>query len=113
MRSMKYVLVVLLAASCGLDRNIESKVTIDQGVYGLLMADGIGAANQDVTVYAANASGPYATATSDGQGVYQINLPNGDYTICTSSCATISTPSSATVRYDWTDGPGGGTWDRI
>ncbi len=114
---MKYVLVVMsatiLAAGCGLDRDIESRVTIPQGVYGLLTSGGVGAANQNVTVYAASASGAYATATSDHQGVYQIDLPDGDYTICTSSCISISTPSSATVRYDWTDGPGGGTWDRI
>jgi len=62
-------------------------------------------------VYAATSSGAYATITSDGQGVYQIKLPIGDYTICTSGCITIST-SDSTVRYDWTDGPGGGTWNK-
>lgn len=94
-----------------MDRDIATKVTITQGVYGQLTSDELPVANQAVTVY--SAIGTYATATSDGDGVYQMALPNGDYTICTSACTTISTPSSATVRYDWSAGPGGGTWDKI
>ncbi|MEO8845326.1 MAG: hypothetical protein ABI591_22985 [Kofleriaceae bacterium] len=110
---MKYVVLFAMAlvTGCGTDREID--VTIPQGVYGLLTTDNVGAANQEVSVYAAGSTGAFATATSDRDGVYQINLPNGDYTICTSGCTTITTPNSATVRYDWTDGPGGGTWDKI
>jgi hypothetical protein len=108
---MKYVVALLFVAGCGMDREIT--LTIDQGVYGLLSSGDTAAANQKVTVFAASSTGPYATATSNHEGVYQIDLPNGDYTICTTGCTTISTPSSATVRYDWTDGPGGGTWDKI
>lgn len=108
---VKYLLLTLLVAACGMDRDIATKVTINEGVYGQLTADGLPVAKQEVTVY--SATGTYATATSDHDGVYQIDLPNGDYTICTSACTTISTPSSATVRYDWFDGPGGGTWDKI
>jgi hypothetical protein len=111
MAVMKYVVALLFVASCGMDREIN--LTIDQGVYGLLSSNDIAAANQKVTVFAASSTGPYATATSNRDGVYQIDLPNGDYTICTTGCTTISTPNSATVRYDWTDGPGGGTWDKI
>jgi hypothetical protein len=114
MGSMKYAVALLFALApvgCGMDREID--VTIPQGVYGLLTTDDVGAVNQEVTVYAAGSTGAFATATSDHAGVYQIDLPNGDYTICTSGCTTITTPSSATVRYDWTDGPGGGTWDKI
>jgi hypothetical protein len=108
---VKYVLFSLLVAACGMDRDIATKVTIREGVYGQLTSDGLPVAKQQVTVY--TASGTYAAAMSDGDGVYQVDLPNGDYTICTSACTTITTPSSATVRYDWTDGPGGGTWDKI
>lgn len=108
---MKYVLLSLLVTACAMDRDIATKVTIHEGVYGQLTSDGLPAARQQVTVY--TASGTYASATSDGDGVYQVDLPNGDYTICTSACTTITTPSSATVRYDWADGPGGGTWDKI
>jgi hypothetical protein len=93
-----------------MDRNIEDKVTINQGVYGLLVAADVPAANQNVVVYAAGANGEFATATSDRDGVYQIDLPNGDYTLCTSACTPITTPSSSLVRYDWTNGPGGGHW---
>ncbi len=119
---MKYVLLALLAstaAGCGVDLNIESKVTIQQGVYGLLIAgcDTTGcqdqvASNEHVVVYAAGQSGSYATADSDRDGVYQIDLPAGDYTLCTSSCTAISVPANDRVRYDWTSGPGGGHWDR-
>ena len=34
---MRYLLFALVLGGCGLDRNIEGKVTIDQGVYGLLV----------------------------------------------------------------------------
>jgi hypothetical protein len=112
--SMKYVLLLaLLAGGCALDRDIEDRVTIDQGVYGLLLAADQPAANQTVTVFAAGATTAFATMTSDGAGIYQIDLPNGDYTLCTSACTPITTPSSATVRYDWTNGPGGGSWQKI
>jgi len=92
-----------------MDRNVEP--SIDQGVYGLLSSANLPVPNQMVTIYAAGAPGAFAT--SDPDGFYQIDLPNGDYMLCTVGCITISTPSSATVRYDWTDGPGGGTWDKI
>jgi hypothetical protein len=110
---MKYVLFALLVGGCGVDRNIEDKVTISQGVYGLLLASDQPVVNQEVTVFSAGAQRTFATMTSDGDGVYQIDLPNGDYTLCTSSCVTIETPSAATVRYDWTNGPGGGHWTKI
>ena len=116
---MRYLLFALLVSGCGLDRNIEGKVTIGQGVYGLLVqgCDSSGCQDQPadgehVTVYAASASTAFASADSDGDGVYQIELPGGDYTLCTYACVPISVPGSATVRYDWTSGPGGGTWSR-
>ena len=109
---MKYVLLALLAG-CGVDRNIADKVTIDQGVYGLLLDGDQPAANQNVTVFSAGATAAYATMQSDGDGVYQIDLPDGDYTLCTSACVPIATPASATVRYDWTSGPDGGHWTHI
>ncbi|MBV8761358.1 MAG: hypothetical protein JO257_28935 [Deltaproteobacteria bacterium] len=116
---MRYLLFALLLGGCGLDRNIEGKVTIDQGVYGLLVhgCDSSGcqdqpAGGEHVTVYSASASSAYANADSDSDGVYQINLPAGDYTLCTYSCTPISVPDASIVRYDWTSGPGGGHWQR-
>lgn len=106
---MKYVVALLLFGGCAMDRDVQP--SIDQGVYGLLSSAGLPAANQMVTIYAVGAQG--MSATSDDNGFYQIDLPNGDYMLCTVGCITISTPSLATVRYDWTDGPGGGTWDKI
>ena len=109
---MRYVLLVLIAG-CGLDRNIEGKITIHQGVYGLLVDQDLPVANAHLVVLAAGQRGTYADATSDRDGVYQIELPVADFTLCTSSCTPITVQGSATVRYDWTSGPGGGHWERL
>lgn len=94
-------------------------MTIQQGVYGQLIqgCDTSGCQDQPdggehVVVYAASQSSAFASADSDGDGVYQIELPDGDYTLCTYSCTPISVPAQSTVRYDWTSGPGGGLWER-
>jgi hypothetical protein len=114
-----FVVVALAASACGLDRDIEAKVKIEQGVYGLLIekCDTAGctdqpAANADVEVYAAGKNGSYATTKSDLDGIFQIVLPAGDYTLCTSGCTPIAVPAGR-VRYDWTSGPGGGRWQRM
>jgi hypothetical protein len=100
-------------AGCGVDRNIEDRVTIHEGVYGLLVTNELPIVGTEVMVYAAGDQGVFAKATSDHDGVYQIDLPTGDYTLCTEACTPIATPTSATVRYDWTSGPGGGSWQKI
>ena len=117
---MRYVLFALLVGGCGLDRNIEGKVTIQEGVYGQLVqgCDTSGCLDQPdsdehVVVYAASQSSAYANADSDDDGIYQIELPGGDYTLCTYSCTPISVPEQTLVRYDWTSGPGGGHWDPL
>ena len=110
---MRYLLLGQFAFGCGVDRDIEDRVTIAQGVYGLLTTQDRPAGGDEVTVLSAGTTASFATATSDSNGVYQIDLPDGDYTLCTSSCTPIATPASATVRYDWTDGPGGGQWQKI
>lgn len=115
---MRYWVLALLAVGCGgLDRDIEDDITIDQGVYGLLISgcDTSGcqdqpAAGEQVTVFAAGENRAHSMVTSDGKGIYQIDLEAGDYTLCTSSCTAISVPAFETVRYDWTSGPGGGSW---
>lgn len=115
-----FLVAIVLVSGCGLDRNIESKITIDQGVYGLLVqgCDSSGCqdvpdAGDQVTVYAPGGESAAAQATSNDAGVYQIALAPGDYTLCTSACTPITVPASGRVRYDWTSGPGGGTWDKI
>jgi hypothetical protein len=106
--------LLLLASACGLDRNIDRKVTIHQGVYGLLVdAQDQPALNVAVFVYAAGHVGAPAMTTSDRDGVYQIALPPGDYTLCTMGCTVIAVPASGKVRYDWTGGPAGGHWDKL
>lgn len=117
---MRYALFALVVCGCGLDRNIDGKVTIDQGVYGQLITgcDTSGcqdqpAAGEHVVVYAASQSSTYASADADTDGFYEIALPAGDYTLCTYSCTEITVPDRSTVRYDWTSGPGGGRWERL
>lgn len=116
---MRFVLLTLLAVGCtGVDRNIEDQITIEQGVYGLLISgcDTSGCqdqpdAGEQVMVYVAGENHVHAMVTSDHGGVYQIDLAPGDYTLCTYNCTPITVPAQSTVRYDWTSGPGGGHWD--
>lgn len=115
---MRWCLIALLAVGCGdsIDENIEGQITIEQGVYGLLISgcDTSGcqdqpAAGAEVLVYAAGQD--EQSVTADGNGVYEIRLPAGDYTLCTSSCTPVTVPTGSTVRYDWKSGPGGGEWE--
>ena len=113
---MRCWLIALLAVGCGdaIDENIEGQITIEQGVYGLLISgcDTSGchdqpAAGEEVIVYAAGQD--HQSVTADDGGVYEIRLPAGDYTLCTSVCTPVTVPAG-TVRYDWKSGPGGGAW---
>jgi len=115
-RVMRFGLIALLAVGCGggIDENIEDQITIEQGVYGLLIAgcDTSGcvdqpAAGEAVVVF--TPGGPEMSVTSDGDGVYEIRLPAGDYTLCTYNCTPLTVPNG-TIRYDWKSGPGGGQW---
>lgn len=114
--AMRLVLFALLVgAGCiGFDRDIEDQITIEQGVYGLLISgcDTSGcndqpAAHAQVVVYVPGEDDFKVKA--DGKGVYEIDLPAGDYTLCTYSCTPVTVPTGI-IRYDWTSGPGGGEW---
>ncbi len=114
--AMRLWLIALLAVGCGdsIDEHIEDQITIEQGVYGLLISgcDTSGcqdqpAAGEAVVVFAPGRA--EESVTSDGDGVYEIRLPAGDYTLCTSSCTPLTVPNG-TIRYDWKSGPGGGQW---
>ena len=115
---LRYLLMAALLGACGsLDTHIEDQITIEQGVYGLLISgcDTSGcqdqpAAGEHVTVYAAGSDGKFSEVRSDDNGVYQINLVAGNYTLCTSSCTAITVPTNDKIRVDWTSGPGGGHW---
>jgi hypothetical protein len=121
---MRYLLLVLALAlgvvGCGVDSNVEARVQIDQGVYGLLVTgcDPSGCSNMpdrgmNVIVYTPGDSGATSTVQSDDAGVYQVDLDAGDYTLCTSSCTPITVPDGGRIRYDWTGGPGGGQWQPL
>ena len=118
---MRFLLGILVIGACGsVDHDIEDRITIEQGVYGLLISgcemsgcEDQPAANEEVVVFAAGASGAFSKSRSDDSGVYQINLVSGDYTICVEGCTFISVPSKGKIRVDWTSGPGGGHWSNI
>jgi len=107
---------VVAAGGCGgLDRHIEDQITIEQGIYGLLISgcdtdgcrDGRAGTGDCVVQVAAGAA--FLARWAD-EGVYGIALPPGDYELCTSSCTPVTVPAG-TIRYDWTSGPGGGHWE--
>ena len=116
---MRSWLIALLAVGCGasVDRDIEDEITIDQGVYGLLISgcDTQGcrdqpASGERVIVYAPGQKGEHAHVTSNEDGIYQIDLGAGDYSLCTYSCTSVTVRESDIIRADWTSGPGGGNW---
>jgi hypothetical protein len=116
---LRFVLIAMFVGACGsVDTYIEDQITIEQGVYGLLISgcemDGCQdqpAAHELVVVYSASANGPFAQVKSSTAGVYQMNLLGGDYTLCTTySCTEITVPANDKIRVDWTSGPGGGIW---
>jgi hypothetical protein len=115
---LRYLLMVAVVGACGsVDMDIEDQITIKQGVYGLLISgcDTAGcqdqpAAGEYVVVYAAGANGALLRVTSDNDGVYEMSLDAGDYTLCTSSCTTVTVLANEKIRYDWVSGPGGGHW---
>jgi hypothetical protein len=113
---MKYLVLVGLLSGCGVDRNIDNDITIDHGVYGLLVkgCDTSGCVDQvdsNESVMIIGSGDALATVTSDGDGVYQVSLPADTYQICTYSCTQVTVPDNGTIRADWTSGPGGGNWD--
>ena len=113
-----WLIALLTVVGCAtVDRDIEDQITIQQGVYGLLISgcDTTGckdqpASGERVVVYAPGETGAFARATSDQEGIYQIDLAAGDYTLCTYSCTAVTVPESDVIRADWTSGPGGGAW---
>ena len=116
---LRFLLIAALVAACGgsVDTDIEDRITIEQGVYGLLISgcDTSGcqdrpASGEHVVVYSAGSSSKFSDVTSDDNGVYQINLAAGNYMLCTESCTTITVPANNKIRVDWTSGPGGGHW---
>jgi hypothetical protein len=113
--------VVALAACGGVDTDIENRVTIDQGVYGLLLRGCDGGACRiqlgngiGITVELPPPAGSIHGAsldatTSDDRGVYQFELPAGTYQLCTTACTAIDIPEGR-ARYDWISGDVGGEW---
>jgi hypothetical protein len=115
------VLFVALAACAGVDTDIESRVTIDQGVYGQLLRgcdtgscrvaidSGIGVTAELPPPNGAIHGASLDATTSDDRGFYQFELPAGAYQLCTTTCTPIEIPEG-TVRYDWVSTDRGGEW---
>jgi hypothetical protein len=101
-------LLTALVACGGIDTDIEDHVTIHQGAYGLLLrgdqlGTGLGVTLElppmPNTIHGASLD----ATTSDEYGVYQFDIPAGDYQLCTSSCTLIEVPDGR-VRHDWMSG---------
>ncbi len=116
---------VLAVTACGddasIDRNVEKYVTIQQGIYGQITSlDDVGSDNDPkylpgfgVDVFAVPAgdalADPIASAVSNGRGFYEIDVPAGEYVICSSfrRCVSISV-AQGLLRIDYESGVGPG-----
>lgn len=133
-------LPVLLLVSCGgLDKNVESQVTITQGVYGQLLAgcDTPGCSTSylpsrdvglfDVQVVRNDAGvfpAPLVHVTSRDRGFYEIGVDAGSFFLAIGQPDTARggtswfTSTSVRVpvgvgRVDWVSGPGGGNFTTV
>ena len=115
-------LVLAFAASaCGssdkvVDRNVEKRLTITQGLYGQATAYTAGASEEplvyipgeELIVFPGNQpvtadSVVLASTKSDDHGFFQIQLDAGTYFLCTSfrRCVNPSVRAGECVRYDF------------
>ena len=116
MRFKTIIIVSLFAvavAGCGgsFDRNIESRVTISQGVYGQTVSyDDAAPVSHDyltgnLKVFTAprNDSPAVAETTSDDHGFYEVELAPGDYEICINGnlCHAFTVAAQSRVRLDY------------
>ncbi len=129
---MRILVVATLLAGCAgtndIDRDIEPGITITQGLYGqLTFVSDAGRvppriyADASATAFAAGTMTLDIGTTSDANGVYQLQLASGDYTVCTQGrtpadgianeggCLSI-TLGAGRVRRDWEATIGGGSW---
>ena len=111
---MRHLLfTVLFAVGCTSSDPLGS-VTIHQGVYGLTWTSCDSGTCQDqrisTDVVARPSSGMASSTKSDGDGVFQLELPAGTYMLCTYSCVSISIAAGELLRRDYFAGPGGGVW---
>jgi hypothetical protein len=118
MRTIGLSLLFLSACSTGVDRNVESKVTITTGVYGQTTeVDDVGT-HPSPTYHTMQIelqhpdSAPVASATSGEQGFYELAAEPADYRICTTfgRCLAITVVAGQRLRcdYEFSIGPG---WD--
>ena len=102
--------------SPNIDRDVEKRLTIATGVYGQTTSqDDVGDHpvqynRMDLSVFATDGDTALETVPSDDVGFYEIPLPPGDYSICTSfqRCADFRVQSGQCVRLDYEYGVGPG-----
>lgn len=114
MRPLHILLASSLLAGCGgsVDRNIEGRVTLSQGVYGQTIdyndvAPGsFEYMSEKLRVFAAprGDSAAIAETTSDDRGFYEIQLETGDFEICINAdrtCHAFTIAEQARIRLDY------------
>ena len=128
---MRIGLLLVLGACTSSASDVEDSVTIERGMYGRLSSSDSGDPSAgpfvDGGVTAYVNGNVVASATSDANGVYQLGLAGGTYTVCTlgadpetiydqwlHNCAgkcTFITLGDELVRRDWAGNLSGGWWD--
>lgn len=110
------LLLALGAAGCADDAPlcVEEHVTIAQGFYGRVMYysdtdpgdQGHPVSGMAVSVLDRPDGTQVATATSDADGVFQVDLPTGSYAVCafTPPCYTFTIGAGDLVRGDMSTG---------
>ena len=105
------------AANTGIGRQVETRLTINSGVYGQTTSvDDVGNHSPEpcpMTLSVFNSQDhniAFASARSDQAGLYQIQLSPGDYTICTSfgrcTALPVLTGQCTRLDYEFSVGPG-------
>jgi hypothetical protein len=122
--------ILLLAGTCscseeGVDRHIENRLTISQGVYGQTLSyqptssEPLVYYREDLVVFTGAepvnaASVVLASDTADDHGFFQIELAVGGYFLCTTSrrCIGVTVDSGECGRFDFELGEQG-VWSHV
>ncbi len=128
-RTLRWVVPAscLVAAACGsqtetIDRRVEDRVTIEQGIYGQITSvDDVGEHEPQyfsgfgVFVYAVppgtELGEPVANTSSEAsRGFYEVALPASDHVVCTTfrRCVVVTITEGQRLRLDYEFGPGPG-----
>src|SRR5437870_1865164 len=110
------ILLLLVAAACGVDRDVEHRVTITTGVYGQTTSSSDVGSDRGPHYYQMDielrdhTDARLAQARSGEQGFYELAAVPADYRICSSfgRCTDITIAANQRLRCDYEFTLGGG-----